>query len=172
MTNKPPHGKRLFIFRVTPEIRLFGVLSVGFCLCLNLLSCGPLYTRYFSKPQESSLSYLKGEFGQIRPFPGAVAGHQRSMDKGRQGHVGADYTSAESFEAIKAHYNGELTKRGWKLLREEKVLYNNRDYGGLHVFFCKNNYTADLQFAGEQEQQFGWTYSFSLSWGLYDTACS
>jgi len=138
---------------------------------MSLLSCAA-FTTVFNRNNGASLDYLKSEFEQIHALPESVAGPRQSMDKGRQGQIGTVYDSDQTADAIKAHYEAELSKRGWKFLKIEKVIYNGRDYGGQHVFYCKDIYTADLQFAGEQEQQFGWTYSFSLSWGLYDTACS
>ncbi len=165
MMPKPDCNEPLISLR-TKTSQVLSV-SVSLCLCITLLSCEPM-KRVVTRNQTGSLDYLKGEFEQIRTLPGSIAGHQQSMDKGRQGHVGTAYTTTQTYDAIKAHYDAELTKRGWSFSKTEKVIYSGHDYGGQHVFFCKGIYTADLQFAGEQEKDFGWTYSFSLSWGLYD----
>ena len=166
---KPPYKRMISKLRGTACVCVLRV-SFFLCVCMSLLSCAPFRT-VFNRNHSASLDYLKSEFEQIRALPESVAGPQQSVDKGQQGHIGTVYTSDKTSDEIKVHYEAELLKRGWKFFKIEKVIYNGRDYGGQHVFYCKNLYTADLQFAGAQQQQFGWTYSFSLSWGLYDTAC-
>ena len=63
---------------------------------------------------------------------------------------------------------GEMQKLGWRFMREKHVLWDNRDYGGYHAFYCKGNYTGDLEYAGGLEENFGWTYSLAISWGMTD----
>lgn len=148
--------------RASAQISCVFRVALGVLLCTNLTFVGAC-----NKPS-GSLRYLDQEFDQIQPLPNSAATRQYSSDKGRQGLIAAEYSTDQSDDAIKAYYEKELSARGWKLLRTEKVLYNGRDYGGQHVYFCKAGYTADLQLAGQQEAQFGWKYGLSLSWGLFD----
>ena len=45
------------------------------------------------------------------------------------------------------------------------VLFDGRNYGGKELIYCKSDYVASLQFAGRQEREFGWTFSFALTLG-------
>ena len=141
--------------------------------CLALWSCSGVKDLMKDKPS-GSLVYLKGEFDQIPALPDSSTKRPaRLSEKGSQGLVVTEYVSSGSTDEIKAHYKVELLKRGWAFCCFEKVIYRNHDYGGEHVFYRKQIYVADIQFAGQQEKEFGWKYSFSMSWGLFnDVECT
>lgn len=143
-----------------------GYFCLGIIICLHACSaCKNLD----NKGQTGSLTYLKEEFEKVSPVPNSsVKRPNRTIVKGWHGSVGNDYTSSTTAAAIKEHYQKELLKRGWNFCRVEKVIYRNQDYGGQHVFYRKGMYTADLQLAGKQESEFGWTYAFGMSWGIFD----
>jgi len=141
-----------------------------FCVCLLICFYGCSAGKNLgNQAQTGSLAYLKEEFEKTPPMPNSsVKLPTRTNVKGWHGTVGNDYTSSATADEIKLYYQKELLKNGWSFCRAEKVIYRNQDYGGQHFFYRKGKYTADLQLAGKQESEFGWTYAFSMSWGIFD----
>ncbi len=111
---------------------------------------------------------LESEFNRIAPLPGAMRLRFGTMNKGSQGDVGGDYGTPKTYSEIRGHYDEELARNGWKLVKEAPVKIWGRDYGGKQTFYCKGSYTATLEWAGQQATVFGWNYSFGFSWGLFD----
>jgi len=109
-------------------------------------------------------SDLETESGGISPPPGDISIRHGALP----GLVKTYYKSGLNYERIKAHYSEVLAAHGWKFLREDQVKYDGSDYGGKQFIYCKGTYAADVQYAGQQESQFGWTYSFALSSGLFE----
>lgn len=110
---------------------------------------------------------LVTEFDKIPPPLGAERVQYSSLFKVSNGAVSGGYKTALSYNQIRSHYDVELAKLGWKFAGESDVIYNGVNYGGKQAFYCKNSYTADVQYAGGQNEQFGWTYSFGLSWRIH-----
>ena len=111
---------------------------------------------------------LEIEFQKILPLAQAVPVQHNSMHKISQGHINTAYKTGLNFNEIKSYYSNELASKGWKFVREAQVVYGEDGYGGRELFYCKGDYVAHLYYAGQQEREFGWTYSFALTWGLYD----
>ena len=84
------------------------------------------------------------------------------------GITNAAYKSEESYESIKGHYNNELTNHGWSFRKEADLKYDGVDYGGKELMYCKGHYAVHLQYAARQEREFGWTFSFAMTWGNSD----
>ena len=111
---------------------------------------------------------IEQEFRQISPLRPVTVLQPGSFHKADHGIVSAAYKTAESYESIKLHYHRELTSRGWSFRKEVGVKYDGVDYGGKELIYCKNGYVAHLQSAGRQEGEFGWTFSFAMTWGSSD----
>jgi hypothetical protein len=109
---------------------------------------------------------VEREFQTIARLPLAVTVQHSATHKALQGVVSTSYKTEHSYQEIKAFYDKELPSLGWRFLREANVTYGGEDYGGQELFYCKGDSTAHVQYAGRQEKQFGWTYSFALTWGL------
>ena len=150
------------------------VIVIGSFVAVVLLSSSAVAVWFFYRLVQKEVTYkeeVKGQlernFESILRFEGAVAIQRNSLVKTKaQGHVSETYKTSSDYEIIKKHYDAELLKQGWSFARERKVIYDGVDYGGKHVFYCKNNMTANLQHAGRQEEEFGWTYSFAVAIGL------
>jgi len=140
---------------------LFAFFAIGFMAC----------TTYDSIKNGSKASRvqveLESEYRVIQQLPEAKSRHYHASHKVQTALVGSEYQTASSYPDIRTYYDSELPKHGWVFLREENVIYKWKDRGGKHAFYRKGEYTADVQYAGEQEPEFGWTYAFSLSWGLW-----
>ena len=111
---------------------------------------------------------IENEFKQIAPPPNSLSIRYGSMHKTHQGDVGSDYRASANYGELRSHYDSELSRHGWKFVKEEPVKIWGKDHGGKQAFYCKGPYTATLEYAGDAENQMGWTYSFGLSWGLFD----
>lgn len=160
----PERKKRRLVIVGVSIMVLFGILvttsAIWFTLYLS-------YDERNNGPAANKTqSDIEGEFQRITPLPLAVAVEHISMHKTHQGTVNSAYKTDRSYEDIKAYYDKELANRGWRFVREALLTYDGKDNGGKQLFYCKGNYRADLQSAGRQETEFGWTYSFALSWGL------
>jgi hypothetical protein len=157
-------------YRLQPLI--VGVLAIG--VIVPLLAIGWLYgyLAYDLVMTEGKASKiqadLENEWKEISSKPGSEAvatdsGHTISVAS-----ITSEYRTRAGYKDLRAYYDAELTQHGWRFVKEENLLYDRHDYGGKQAFYCKGKFTADLFYAGQQEQQFGWKYSFSLSWGTYD----
>lgn len=111
---------------------------------------------------------IEQEFRELAPLSQAAVIRHGSMRKVQHGIVSTGYKTGENYESIKLHYHQELISRGWNFSKEDSVLYEGIDYGGKELLYCKSGYAARLQYAGQQEIDFGWTFSFGITWGLAD----
>lgn len=111
---------------------------------------------------------IEQEFRQISPLPRAAVIQHGSMRKTDHGIISAAYKTEVSYESIKLYYHNELKSRGWSVRREVGIKYDGKDYGGKELVYCKSGYAAHLQYAGRQETEFGWTFSFAMTWGHSD----
>lgn len=111
---------------------------------------------------------LESEFRQIKSPPNGRSLRYAATHKNQQAEVSSDYLSSLGYQEIRAFYDPELNRSGWKFVKEEPKKTWGQDYGGKQTFYCKGPYTATLEYAGQAQNQLGWTYSFALSWGLFD----
>jgi hypothetical protein len=110
---------------------------------------------------------LETEFATIEPLPQATALSYKASYRPRQAWVTSKYVTNLNFPAIRAYYDGELTKRGWSFHNEEQFTDWGRDLGGMEVNYCKGDYTISLHYAGDQSG-YKWVYSLDLDWGVYN----
>jgi hypothetical protein len=104
---------------------------------------------------------LEQEFKAIPALPNArSAGYQSSHRL-----VSGKYLTGAPYPQIRAFYEDALTSHGWTLYEEREVNRWWRDLGGKSTQYCKGEYRAHLQYAGEQAN-YGWDFAFELSWGL------
>lgn len=127
-----------------------------------------LLSLYGYKVETGTERNIRREFEQIKPMPDAVATRTGTVFKGTHGVISSDFRSEASYQAIRDHYDKELAANGWTFQKEEPVIYRGRDQGGKTALYCKGHYAASLEYAGQLEPELGWTFSFGLSWGLYD----
>lgn len=137
------------------------MLVVGFAGCPTISTLNGEKTAHV-------LSELQSEYQLIRQLPGAEAKSNpyHASHKIRDALVSNYFQTTSSYRDIRMYYDSELSKHGWVFMREENVLYgeifSRKDYGGKHCLYRKGEYRADLQYAGEQEAEFGWTYTINL----------
>jgi hypothetical protein len=153
-------------------VATIGVALMGAVVCLAFSIVFALFFNYDERvngPMADKIQHdLESEFQSVPPLPRALTTQHGSMHKTQQGIVSAAYKTALNYEGIIAHYDNELATRGWRFVNETNVIYGGENYGGRERLYCKGRYAASLQYAGGQENEFGWTYSFALMWGPSD----
>jgi hypothetical protein len=126
------------------------------------------YRQRINGPEaDRRLRTLETEFRSITPLPGASQLRYESSHKTSLGSVSADYDTTSSYAEIRKHYDNQLGKNGWTFLEEKPVKIWWQDYGGKELFYCKDHNAAVIEYAGQWKDA-GWTYTFGLSWGLFD----
>ena len=107
------------------------------------------------------------EFDMIEIMPNAIAIKERRVGV-NDNHVfiGNIYDIDATYLEILEHYDRCLQNNGWEFIREENIYDWFSYYGGKTVYYKKDEYVATVHYSGDVER-YGWTYSFSMSWGLY-----
>lgn len=118
-----------------------------------------------SPKAEQAQEKLEIEFKSIVPLPAATLVGYDSSHKTSQTLVNATYLTASKPADIFNHYDEQLKAHGWRSYGTSGMTDWGRDLGGKSAYYCKDDYYAQLQYAGEQAN-YGWTYAFSVSWGL------
>ena len=108
---------------------------------------------------------VKNEFRKIPVLPGAIATTNDGFTFDPQ-HLteGRLYRTNLSYSEIRAHYDTELSKLGWKVDRESDVNgVDGKNHGGKHMVYSKDAFKARLYHVGT-ETQYGYNYNFSVTW--------
>lgn len=110
---------------------------------------------------------LEVEFSSIVALPEALTVSHSASHKTSQALVDATYITSANPADIFKHYDEALKKQGWQPYGVSGTRDWGRDLGGESAYYCKGDYSAQLQYTGQQAN-YGWTYAFSASWGLGD----
>jgi hypothetical protein len=116
---------------------------------------------------------LLREFSAIKapPFMGLVRrADSYSSWRPHQALVGAEYATTAPDEVVRQFYDQALRENAWKPLSKKTLTDWGADRGGYVMDYCKESLKASLQYAGPKSAP-GWTYSFSVSWGLIAKGC-
>jgi hypothetical protein len=106
---------------------------------------------------------LKVEFDRIVPPANVVLSQQQVSAKPGIVVIDKAYSSNMNYHDLRAYYDSELSRNGWKYSTEERLDGGKR--GVIAAHYCKREYSASLYYVGTQPG-FGWTYAMDLSWGL------
>jgi len=110
----------------------------------------------------------ESELSQITSPPGATVVQHTVINKGTHGGVGNYYSADLTDEQIRAYYDAELARHGWKFNKQIPLTSWGKDMGESQAFYCKGDRSADLYFTGREEPELGLRYALVISWGLYD----
>jgi hypothetical protein len=108
---------------------------------------------------------VKNEFRQIPALAGAIATTNDGFTFDPQ-HLteGRLYRTNLPYTEIRAHYDAELSKLGWKLDRESDVNgIDGASHGGKQVLYSKAEFKARLYHKGT-ETQYGYNFYFCVTW--------
>ena len=146
---------------------LGGLVVVGAGVLGILISVGYPFSRLTANPQAIEAE-LKAQLHQIRSPEQSHFIAQRRTVKDTHAALSNEYRTALSFDQLKQFYDAELSRQGWQFKKESQILWDRQDRGGKHLYYCKEELMADVEYAGTLETEFGWTYALSLTWGLRD----
>jgi len=142
-------------------------------IVLTLFLLGSVFglMRYLNHQAERSSEMhqrLDRELSEIQNAPGTAQVQHVDAFRGSHGNVANYYKSSLSYDAIRAYYDEELKKRGWKFKQENKLETWGKDLGESLRIYCKNPLAADIYFTGKNQMVKGYTYSLSVSWRVVD----
>ncbi len=139
---------------------ILGVLPVLACMAF----LGYEFIIQLPKAQQTQ-AQLEIEYKAIPPLPNASLVSYDVSHKTSQALVDGTYLTDASFSDILNYYDMQLKQQGWQYHSTTDLKDWGRDLGGKSVEYCKGDYVATLQYAG-QLANYGWTYAFDVSWGL------
>jgi hypothetical protein len=111
---------------------------------------------------------VETELNQIAAPQGAAVTQHNVTNKWAHGNVGDYYRADLSYDQIRAHYDVELARHGWKFQKQVPLTSWGKDMGESQTFYCKGDRTADIYFTGREQSRLGYRYALDISWGLYD----
>lgn len=114
---------------------------------------------------KSVVTQLEREFNSVAPFPQATATHSEKSYKDNQALVLTRYSTSASYPVLRDYYDSELSKQGWKFISEEALADWGRDLGGKTAHYCKGDWSAAVEYAGQDSEGRG-AYTLAMSWGL------
>jgi hypothetical protein len=137
-----------------------GVLALGFVFVLVVLTVWQF--RHIPPSQAA----VEKELNEIMPPSGATVTQHNVSNKWTQGVIGNYYRADLTYEQIRAHYDGEFARHGWKLKKQIPLTSWGNDLGESQTIYCRGNHAADIYFTGNARTQFGYRYALDISWGL------
>ena len=108
---------------------------------------------------------LVRQFDAIQKLPGSIPTELNQIYKTERGKIGF-YNSEQSDDQIKAYYDNELARLGWKYIGEKKVEKFGKFSGGSQFLFCNGEVAATLFTTATDKAWLGYTYSLALNWGM------
>jgi len=131
----------------------------------NMIDAGP------PSPVMAALQNdIEYEFEQIMHPPHAMEIDHYSPKPhalSRSEFIMSTYSAESNYDQIRAYYRTEFKKHGWTGIRGTNFLQSGEYLGGRLLEYKKGELVAQLRYAGE-EANYGWDYSISISWGLYN----
>lgn len=120
----------------------------------------------FGEPNgEIKQTALEEQFENIHLLSGSVPAELNSIYKTARGKAGF-YKIDLPPDKIKAYYDTELARAGWKYIGTKNVEAFQRYSGGTQNLFCKGETAAILFITAKDEARLGYTYSLALNWGM------
>src|SRR5882672_8639075 len=112
-----------------------------------------VYRTYEAKEAEAQgiQRTLEEELRTINPPSSAVRVQHHSIQKSLHGGVSDYYQSDLQYSEIRAYYDGELSRHGWKFQKESKLTSWGEERGELMAFYCKGPISAEIYYTGQEE---------------------
>ena len=106
---------------------------------------------------------VENELAEIAPPSGAVIAQHVSVYRWTYGNVGNHYQANLSYDQIRAHYDVELARHGWKFRKHKPLTSWGKDLGESQTCYYKGNRGADIYFTGNAAV--GYRYALNVTWG-------
>jgi hypothetical protein len=144
----------------------FALVIIVPVVAIGGLAAYSIYRDEVARPiAKQKVPELKSEFRRIPVLAGAIATTNDGFTFDPQ-HLseGRLYRTNLTYSEIRAHYDAELSKLGWKLDGESDVNgVDGENHGGKQVFYSKGEFRACLYHKGT-ETQYGYNYYFCVTW--------
>jgi hypothetical protein len=132
------------------------------------------YKKIIPCPKERIQQDVQKLFLEIKQMPNSTPVEALPRSSYRYCHAitSNQYKGKATDQEVRKYYDDELAKHGWVFQKETNVTIWGHDYGGKEFVYCKGEYTASIETSGQLAAENGWSYSFSISWGLYNCGSS
>jgi len=97
----------------------------------------------------AQLAEARSELASIAGPPGGALVSQGEIVKYTTATLSRYYRAEVGGGDVRAFYDREMTGRGWRLIRDRKILDWDRDFGGFELVFRRDDLTAHITYAGE-----------------------
>jgi hypothetical protein len=145
--------------RFNKSIILLVVLLAGLCLFTYILEKENAQIEL----SRQKLPEVRMAFHQIKHLTGA-APVSELMETGESMTVGVLYQTNLKYSEIRAYYDDELAKNGYRFQKELKTNgADGKDYGGKQVFYSNGELTAFIHHVGEKPNS-EYSYYFCIYW--------
>jgi hypothetical protein len=141
------------------------LIGGGLLALLMMLSLG-LFVVVRDIQRAPTLTEVENELAEIVPPPGATVTQHNSIYKWTYGNVGNYYRANLTYEQIRAYYDVELARHGWKFRKQIPLTSWGKDLGESQTFYCKGDRAVDIYFTGNA--QLGYRYALNVDWGWND----
>jgi hypothetical protein len=135
---------------------------LGLCF-VGLLAVSMLWRFRHIPPRQAD---IEKELNEIMPPPGVTVSQHSVSNKWTQGVIGNYYRGDLTYDQIRAHYDAELARHGWKFKKQIPLTSWGKELGESQTIYCRGNHSADVYFTGNAQNRLGYRYALDISWGL------
>ena len=109
---------------------------------------------------------LEQEFARVTPALNSLPISHESTFKAGTALVQTEYKTNVSFAEVRAHYESELERNGWRFDSHQTKDQSEARSGLEEIVFCKGTYAASV--SRRDRDLSDSKFWFALSWGLHD----
>lgn len=142
--------------------------TAGVLIALSIVGAiSVLRPDWFARAAGSHQIFVESELGKIVLPSGASAHAVKRGARPEKALVSRAFNITMPQEGVVRSVDEQLSARGWKLVAVRPIRDWGRDFGGWLRQYCKGEYVAALQYAG-QNARYGWDYTLDISWQARD----
>ena len=138
-------------------------IGIGVIVLVWLFVSG-LELRAYRNSQRTKTE-LENELAQISAPSGATFIRHSVIMKGSHGTISNLYESELPYDLVRAHYDNELSKHGWKFQSVRRLTTWGKDLGQTETVYCRGNQKADIFWTGDDRTRENIRYALGFSWG-------
>jgi|SRR5215813_3219479 len=152
---------RTFLYNPNGSLkkRSLALLGIGLLVSTAALSLILINTIRHSP----KLADVENELAEIAPPPGAATTQHISIYKWTSGTVGNYYQSNLTYDQLRAYYDVELARHGWKFHKQVPLKDWGKDLGESQTLYCKGDRAVDIYWTGNAPQNY--RYALNITWG-------
>jgi hypothetical protein len=125
------------------------------------------HPEWIARPAGEQQVFVESELGKIVLPPGASSHAVTRGARSENALISRAFNIIMAQEDVVRSVDGQLSMLGWKFVTARPIRDWGRDFGGWSRQYCKGEYVAALQYAG-QNAHYGWDYTLDISWQAHD----